>query len=201
MLLGTQVVEGGFILVAVAGVAILNWHRRKVARWAASELTSVEKITSSLIIGRFGEYRCRIEFSPERKRSVSELDGSFVLITVASGSTVPFRAFREHTVSFVKGPVAYESTRPERFEEIRHSGGIEPLLESLLETADSIEVAGRISVRFCPFKEEYLDPFALKAIVDKVSRLATALENEAVRAGVPKAEIDRSRAQLEARIA
>ena len=85
--------------------------------------------------------------------------------------------------------------------EIRHSGGIEPLLESLLETADSIEVAGRISVRFCPFKEEYLDPFALKAIVDKVSRLATALENEAVRAGVPKAEIDRSRAQLEARIA
>ncbi len=81
------------------------------------------------------------------------------------------------------------------------SGGIEPLLESLLETADSVEVAGRVSVRFCPFKEEYLDPFALKAILDKMSTLATALENDAVRAGVPKVEVDRSRAQLEARIA
>ncbi len=201
MPLATQVVEVGFVLVAVAIGAVSNWHRRKVARWAASELTSVEKITSSLIIGRFGEHRCRIEFRPERKGSVSKLDSSFLLITIGSGSTVPFRAFRQHALPFVTGSVAYESTRPERLDEMRRSGDIEPLLESLLETADSVEVAGRVSVRFCPFKEEYLDPFALKAILDKMSRLATALDNDALRAGVPKVEVDRSRSQLEARIA
>lgn len=196
MLPGTEVfVEGGFVLVVVAGAAMLNWHRRRVVRCAASELTSVDKITSSLIIGRFGERRCRIEFSPNRRGSVSELDSSCLLIAIASGSTVPFRAFRQH------GSIAYESTRPERFGEIRHCGDIEPLLESLLETADSVEVAGRISVRFCPFKEEYLDPFALKAILEKASGLATALEDEAVRGGASKVEVDRSRSQLEARMA
>jgi hypothetical protein len=196
MLLANEVlVEGGVILVVVAGAAGVSWHRRRVARWATSELTSVDKITSSLIVGRFGERRCRIEFRPDRRGAVTEGESSFVLVAIASGSTVPFRALRQH------GSIAYDSTRPERFEEMRHSGEIEALLESLLETADSVEVAGRISVRFCPFKEEYLDPFALRAILEKAARLATALDDDAVRAGVSQVEVDRSRSQLEARMA
>jgi len=193
--------KAGFILVAAAGLVVFNWHRRRVVRRAGSALTSVEKVTSSLLVGRFGEHRCRIEFRPERKGSVSKLDSSFLLITVGSGSTVPFRAFRQHPLPFVTGLVAYESTRPERLDEIRHSGEIESLLESLLETADSVEVEGRVSVRFCPYKEEYIEPFSLTAILSKVAALATALDNDAVRAGVPKVEVDHSRAQLEARIA
>jgi hypothetical protein len=193
--------KAGFILVVVAGAVIMTWHRRRVVRRAVPALTSVEKLTSSLLVGRFGEHRCRIEFHPGRRESVAKLDSSFLLITVGSGSTVPFRAFRQHPFPFVKGPVAYESARPERLEEIRHSGDIEPLLESLLETADSVEVEGRVSVRFCPYNEAYVEPYTLEAILNKVAALATALDNEAVRAGASRVDIDRSRSQLEARLA
>ncbi len=190
MLLGTQVVEGGFILVAVAGVAILNWHRRKVARWARVRVNHSRQHTFIADYrALWGDTAAGSSLVRNEKGRCPSSDGSFVLITVAHRDprcpSGRFANIRSHSLRG-RLPMNRHGRNGSRKYGIPAASNRCWNHSSKLPT-QSKAVAGRISVRFCPFQEEYLDPFALKAIVDKVSRLATALENEAVRAGVPKA--------------
>jgi hypothetical protein len=82
-----------------------------------------------------------------------------------------------------------------------HFADIEPLLKLLLQVADSVEVERTVSVRFSPFKNEHVDPSDLTKILSKVPALATALDEESVRAGASADEVRRARSHFEARLA
>lgn len=189
------------VLFAVGCISIRSWYRRRIVRRAVPAFSGIEKVTSSVIVGQFGERRFRLDFCFPPTASPSRRRDSFMLITVGSGSTVPFKAFRQNFGPVDLNSLVYESSRPERLEQIMHFADIEPLLQSLLQMADSVEVERTVSVRFSPFKNEYVDPSDLTEILSKVSALAAALDEESVRSGASADEVRRARSHFEARLA